>query len=43
MEYETDIPILIFSDVKSFVPVSTYLQHKYYTFSMNINQRNVHL
>jgi len=30
MEYETDIPILIFSDVKSFIPVSIYLQHKIY-------------
>ena len=37
IEYETDIPILIFSDVKSFVPVSIYLQHKKYAFSMNIN------
>lgn len=38
IEYETDIPILIFSDVKSFVPVSIYLQYKiYYAFFMNIN------
>lgn len=28
MEYETDIPILIFSDVKSFIPVSICLHYK---------------
>lgn len=39
MEYETDIPILIFSDVKSFVPVSIYLQNKiYYVFYTKINE-----
>lgn len=39
MEYETDIPILIFSDVKSFVPVSIYVQHKiYYVFCTKINK-----
>lgn len=32
IEYETDIPILIFSDVKSFIPVSIYLQDKKYYF-----------
>lgn len=28
MEYETDIPILIFSDVKSFIPVSICFHYK---------------
>lgn len=30
MDYETDIPILIFSDVKSFIPVSVYLRCEIY-------------
>jgi len=42
VDYETDIPILIFSDVKSFIPVNIYphceMYAKYANFSfVNIN------
>lgn len=32
MDYETDIPMLIFSDVKSFIPVGVYLRYEMYCF-----------
>jgi len=41
VDYETDIPILIFSDVKSFIPVNICPRYEMYAKHMNFSFVNI--